>query len=715
MDGKNLRTVSALNYAADMVGEKQVLNGNVVGLGLTSQRDRCLDDVQTITNGIFRVHVMGTFSSGKSTLVNALLGSRVLPVSALPSTAILTLVQYGNDEDDVEIYFKDTTNADGTVTPGRVERVSKEEFEATYKYTEADNEEFITTGSVSRFNEVAYAVVRCSLPLTQDGVNIVDSPGLEDKAAATKLALDAAGKAQAIVYVCGERGFAEADRQYFRDNFQGNPGNVFFVMLKIDNIASDEECERAMERMRGDVKICFTRPDGTVDEELMAKRVFGVSALMALDARRGKTFDKEAQEDVAIDSQRAEAMLHRSRLLPFEQALQEALTTDERCTAQHKKVFRTLVDVYCDAIAKVLKGRGIYKSNARHLAQQRKECLRVIDEMNAGLKAAEASFENCILKLTATMGTLVNHAIDSVDNTWETDLEVLHENINFGMGDYLKVALNSINVFKSKEEKEATLKELLKPFSDIIAKHLEDKIDRSIEDNKEVLLNAIKEAEKSVNADLSDLSDLSSGQGKKLSTAPKPVKDGDTNWLQAALSGYFFDASALVRRLTGERVDWTEFIGRTVYNCIWQWAILAVTGFGWGVVIVAIIEWLQTSNGKNKMIDRMLTSSKDAALKEIRLKLDEHLEKVNVEVGAGVHKAMATKLAPVRQQLAEENNHLVEIDEAIADNDMEARREEARTDYIIRELAREINSYHIDVFGTPCIEELPTLEEAQEY
>ena len=711
MDGKNLRTVSALNYVADMVGEKQVLNGNDVGLGLTSQHDRCLDEAMTITNGTFRVYVMGPFSSGKSTFVNAVLGSRVLPVSALPSTAILTLIQYGNDEDDVEIYFKDTVNVDGTVKPGRVERVSREEFEANYKYTEADNEEFVTTGCVSRFNEIAYAVVRCSLPLTQDGVNIVDSPGLEDKVAATKLALDAADKAQAIVYVCGERGFAEADRQYFRDNFKGNPGNVFFVMLKIDNIASDEERERAMKRMRNDVKMCFIKPDGTVDEELMAKRVFGVSALMALDARRGKAFDKEAQEDVAIDAEQADAMLRRSRFLPFEQALEEALTTDERCTAQHKKVFRTLIDVYCAAIAKVLKDRGIYKSNARNLEQQRKECLRVIDEMNTGLKAAEASFENCILKLSATMATLVNHAIDSIDNTWETDLEELHESISFGMGDYLKVALNSINVFKSKGEKEEVMRKLLKPFSDTIAKYIEYKIDRSIANNKDVLENAIKEAERSVNADLSDLAELTSRQGRKLSDVRQINKKGNTNWLQAALSGYLLDASALVRRLTGERVGWTEFIGRTVFNCLWQWFVLAVAGLGWGIVIVAIIEWLQTGNGKNKMIDRMLTSSKDAALKQIRLKLDGSLAEMSAEIGDRVHKIMDTKLAPSRQQLAKERNHLVEIDNTITDNDTEARQEKVRTDYIISELAREINNCHIDVFGTPCTEELPALVE----
>ena len=135
---KNERMVSALNHAAALVGERQSLNGMETGLGLTLQRDLCLEEVRTITDGLFRVVVMGTFTSGKSTLVNALLGSRILPESALPSTAILTFIQYGCDEDDVEIHYKDTVNADGSVTAGCVEHVSKQEFVDTYQYTNAD-------------------------------------------------------------------------------------------------------------------------------------------------------------------------------------------------------------------------------------------------------------------------------------------------------------------------------------------------------------------------------------------------------------------------------------------------------------------------------------------------------------------------------------------------------------------------------------------------
>ena len=105
---KNNRMVSALNVAADMVGIRQTINGHEVGLGMTTQKNRCLEEAQAVTDGLFRVVIMGTFTSGKSTLINALLGSKILPESALPSTAILTFVQYGADNDDVEIHYKDT-------------------------------------------------------------------------------------------------------------------------------------------------------------------------------------------------------------------------------------------------------------------------------------------------------------------------------------------------------------------------------------------------------------------------------------------------------------------------------------------------------------------------------------------------------------------------------------------------------------------------------
>lgn len=521
---KNTRLVSALNHAAALVGERQNLNGMETWLGLTLQCDRCLEEVRTITDGLFRVVIMGTFTSGKSTLVNALLGSRILPESVLPSTVVLTFIQYGCDEDDVEIHFKDTVNADGSVTVGRVEHVSKQEFVATYQYTNADNEEFALTGSVGRFKDVAYSIVRCSLPLMADGVNIVDSPELEDKAVATELALDIAAKAQAIVYLCGERGFAGSDREYFQEHFKGNPGNVFFVLNKIDNIASDIQREQAMERVRNDVKSCFTKANGSIDKVLMKKRVFGLSALLALDARRGMTFDEDLQRDVAIAEDKTELKMQHSQFMPFEQALQEFLTTDERCIAQYRKVFRTLLDTYNAAMEKVREDRAIYEHDGLLSAEKQDECLRIIGEIETGLSVTETSFDNCTLKLQNTLAMLIRNAVDSVESTWEVELETLHEKICFGMRDYLSLALSNINVFKSKETREEDIKRLLQPFSEIIADNIAAKIDLFMEGNRTVLGNAICETEQSVNTSLNNVSGLFSQLGNVLTETPQMGK-----------------------------------------------------------------------------------------------------------------------------------------------------------------------------------------------
>lgn len=706
---RNIRMIASLEEIATLVGERQHLCGMETGLGLTLQRDRCLEEVRTITDGLFRVVIMGTFTSGKSTLVNALLGSRILPESALPSTAILTFIQYGCDEDDVEIHHKDTVNADGSVTAGRVEHVSKQEFVATYQYTNADNEEFAQIGCVARFKDVAYSIVRCSLPLMADGVSIVDSPGLEDKAVATELALDIAAKAQAIVYLCGERGFAEADREYFQEHFNGNPGNVFFVLNKIDNIVSDVQRELAMERVRNDVKVCFTKADGSIDEVLMQKRVFGLSALLAIDARRGMTFDEDLQRDVAITEDKAELKMQRSQFLSFEQALQEFLTTDERCTAQYGKVFRTMLDTYNDAVEKVREDRAIYERNGQLSAEKQDECLGIIGEIETGLNATETSFDNCTLKLQNTLAMLIRNAVDSVDSTWEVDLETLHEKICFGMRDYLSLALSNINVFKSKEAREEDIKRLLQPFSEIIADHIAGKIDQFMENNRAVLDNAIREAEHSVNTNLNNVSGLFSQLGNVLTETPQMGKGNDQDWLQAIISYCVGDASAIVKNCAGGRTAWMEFIRKAVFNGVWQWLVIQIVTGGWGIVICGLIEWMQIKNGKNEMVDRMLTESKNAALKEIHNKLDDRLHDMNVNIAVKVNEVKDAKCGDARQRLTDERNRLDEIERNMRDNAFNAGQEKDRTDRIIEALAQEIRTCHEDVFGTPYTEALQTV------
>lgn len=706
---KNTRLISALHKVAEMVGTSKEVNGNDIGLGMQLQYNRCMEEARIVTDGLFRVVVMGTFTSGKSTLINALLGSRILPESALPSTAILTFIQFGYDTDDVEIHYRDIVNEDGNVTKGAVEHISKENFMQTYHYDIADTEKLSQTGSILRFKKVAYSIVRCSLPLVQYGVSIVDTPGLEDKDVATELALDIAAKAQAIIYVCGERGFAEADREYFEENFKGNPGNVFFILNKLDNITSDIQRKQALDRVRYDVKGCFVKADGSVDEALMSKRVFGLSSLLALDARRGMTFDEDLQKDVPLSEEKQTMKLQRSQFLPFEEALQEFLTTDERCLAQYGKVFRTLLCTYNDAVEKVREDLAVYEHEDNLTNEQKADCQRIINEIETGLSATEAAFDNCTLKLQNTLALLIRNAIDSVDSTWEMDLATLHEKIRFGMKDYLSLAVSNINVFKSKDERTEDMKRLLQPFSQIIAEHISDKIDRFMEANKTVLQNAIMEAEQNVNTNLANVSNLFSQLGDTLTEMPEMGKQEDQDWLQAVISYCVGDASAIVKNCAGGHTAWLEFIRKAVFNGVWQWMVIQIVTGGWGVIICGLIEWLQIKNGKNEMVDRMLTDSKNAALKEIHAKLDERLRNMNTSIAIKMNEVKNAKCGESRQRLNDEKGRLEEIERNMNDNQFNAEQERKRTTSILASMASEIKSCYLDVFGIPYAEELATI------
>ena len=706
---KNTRLISALHKVAEMVGTRKEVNGNDIGLGMQLQYNRCMEEVRIVTDGLFRVVVMGTFTSGKSTLINALLGSRILPESALPSTAILTFIQFGYDTDDVEIHYRDIVNEDGNVTKGAVEHISKEKFMQTYHYDIADTEKLSQMGGIPRFKKVAYSIVRCSLPLVQDGVSIVDTPGLEDKDVATELALDIAAKAQAIIYVCGERGFAEADREYFEENFKENSGNVFFILNKMDNITSDLQRKQAIGRVRYDVKGCFVKADGSVDEALMSKRVFGLSSLLALDARRGMTFDEDLQKDVPLSEEKQTMKLQRSQFLPFEEALQEFLTTDERCIAQYGKVFRTLLSTYNEAVEKVREDLAVYEHEDNLTNEQKADCQRIINEIETGLSATEAAFDNCTLKLQNTLALLIRNAIDSVDSTWEMDLATLHEKIRFGMKDYLSLAVSNINVFKSKDERTEDMKRLLQPFSQIIAEHISDKIDRFMEANKTVLQNAIMEAEQNVNTNLANVSNLFSQLGDTLTEMPEMGKQEDQDWLQAVISYCVGDASAIVKNCAGGHTAWLEFIRKAVFNGVWQWMVIQIVTGGWGVIICGLIEWLQIKNGKNEMVDHMLTDSKNAALKEIHAKLDERLRNMNTSIAIKMNEVKNAKCGESRQRLNDEKGRLEEIERNMNDNQFNAEQERKRTTSILASMASEIKSCYLDVFGIPYAEELATI------
>ena len=64
---------------------------------------------------VFRVMAAGRFNAGKSTFINALLHSDILPVKALPTTAVITEISYGL-EAKAWLFFNDPVAAHENLT-----------------------------------------------------------------------------------------------------------------------------------------------------------------------------------------------------------------------------------------------------------------------------------------------------------------------------------------------------------------------------------------------------------------------------------------------------------------------------------------------------------------------------------------------------------------------------------------------------------------------
>src|SRR6202167_5135514 len=73
----------------------QCLADLALKLGLERVRVEAIELAQRTGEGRFYVTCLGQFKRGKSTLLDALLGDRVLPTGVLPITAVPTVVRYG--------------------------------------------------------------------------------------------------------------------------------------------------------------------------------------------------------------------------------------------------------------------------------------------------------------------------------------------------------------------------------------------------------------------------------------------------------------------------------------------------------------------------------------------------------------------------------------------------------------------------------------------
>ncbi len=251
-------------------------------LGLEREIEDLTAASRNLSQGVFRLLVLGDMKRGKSTFLNALIGENLLPSDVNPCTALLTILKYG-PEKQVTIHFNDGKS------PQRIDFAGFKQ-----RYTIAPEEaKQLEQQQQQAFPDVSHAVVEYPLELLQKGVEIVDSPGLNDTEARNELSLGYITNCHAILFVLrATQPCTLAERRYLENYIKGRGLSIFFLvnawdqvqesLLDPDDAAAVAEAESKLRQVFHSNLVDYCLVDGV---DLYDERVFEISALKALRKR----------------------------------------------------------------------------------------------------------------------------------------------------------------------------------------------------------------------------------------------------------------------------------------------------------------------------------------------------------------------------------------------------------------------------------------------
>jgi len=170
----------------------------------------------------YNVAVMGEFKRGKSTLINALLGSKILPADVTPTTATINRVTFAPDS-KVIITYKDGTTEETGIND-LSEYVTK-----------------LTTEGENRALRIKEATIYYPTQICQNYVDIIDTPGLNDEERMTKITIDMLDSVDAVIVPIHARApFSATEKVFVCQMLESdNINNIIFVVTFMDQL--DEE------------------------------------------------------------------------------------------------------------------------------------------------------------------------------------------------------------------------------------------------------------------------------------------------------------------------------------------------------------------------------------------------------------------------------------------------------------------------------------------
>lgn len=355
------------------------LDGICKRLSMEGQATELKNLEERLKNHIFSVGIMGEFRRGKSTVINALLGQEIVPADIVPCSATLNYVKW-NVNKGAEIYFKD-----GTVQSVDVEDLAKYVTKIT-----KESEKVSAT--------VEKAVVYYPCQFCQNGVQIIDTPGLNDDERMSDISEKVIPTLDAIIMVIvPDSPFSQSEAEFVRNKVMASDlGRIIFIVNKIDTIDEDDR-DRLLTSIRDKIQTSVLDKMAKVygeDSDEYKNTVDKLGSIKLLPVSARKALKGKIKNNPA--------MLEDSGYADFESTLSHLLT-EERGTLELMHPVNQLFSVSAEALRIIETRLATLNMEAEEFERKQNEALAQLKETRERKKAEIEALKNKGVTLYATL------------------------------------------------------------------------------------------------------------------------------------------------------------------------------------------------------------------------------------------------------------------------------------------------------------------------
>lgn len=250
------------NFYANNVNQLIAISKNLHSLIDNESIQKRLEEVPyKLQNTKFSIGITGIMNAGKSTMLNALLGKEVLGTAVIPETANLSVVKYSENERAV-VNFWNTQEWESIEDAAKEEESIQAFVQETKAHFKERLQEFIqpTTKSIeasldnlASYTSAEHSDKKCNLvksvdlytnlDFVKDGVEIVDTPGLDDpviqREEITKQYLS---KCDMMIHLMNvNQSATQKDIEFILDSLlYQNIARLLIVITRVDTVTKEE-------------------------------------------------------------------------------------------------------------------------------------------------------------------------------------------------------------------------------------------------------------------------------------------------------------------------------------------------------------------------------------------------------------------------------------------------------------------------------------------